>query len=139
MLVNFEGQKPSIEKIIYTKAVQETMMDTLKTGGVDFLSALTDGNEINTALDMEEAGGFHTVSYDRNGYGVLSFQCDFGPTQFQAVRHAVAYLLDRNEFANQFCQGYGSVVNGPLWRCHVDVSGIQRRTQRKAESLCLQR
>lgn len=110
---NFEGQKPSIEKIIYTKAVQETMMDTLKTGGVDFLSALTDGNEINTALDMEEAGGFHTVSYDRNGYGVLSFQCDFGPTQFQAVRHAVAYLLDRNEFANQFCQGYGSVVNGP--------------------------
>lgn len=110
---NFEGQKPSIEKIIYTKAVQETMMDTLKTGGVDFLSALTDGNEINTALDMEEAGGFHTVSYDRSGYGVLSFQCDFGPTQFQAVRHAVAYLLDRNEFANQFCQGYGSVVNGP--------------------------
>lgn len=110
---NFEGQKPSIEKIIYTKAVQETMMDTLKTGGVDFLSALTDGNEINTALDMEEAGGFHTVSYDRNGYGVFSFQCDFGPTQFQAVRHAVAYLLDRNEFANQFCQGYGSVVNGP--------------------------
>lgn len=110
---NFEGQKPSIEKIIYTKAVQETMMDTLKTGGVDFLSALTDGNEINTALDMEEAGGFHTVSYDRNGYGVLSFQCDFGPTQFTAVRHAVAYLLDRNEFANQFCQGYGSVVNGP--------------------------
>lgn len=110
---NFEGQKPSIEKIIYTKAVQETMMDTLKTGGVDFLSALTDGKEINTALDMEEAGGFHTVSYDRNGYGVLSFQCDFGPTQFTAVRHAVAYLLDRNEFANQFCQGYGSVVNGP--------------------------
>lgn len=110
---NFEGQKPSVEKIIYTKAVQETMLDTLKTGGVDFLSALTDGSEINAALDLEAEGGFYTVQYDRNGYGVLSFQCDFGPTQFQAVRHAVAYLLDRNEFANQFCQGYGSVVHGP--------------------------
>lgn len=110
---NFEGQKPSVEKIIYTKAVQETMMDNLKTGGVDMLTALTDGSEINAALDLEAAGGFHTVKYDRNGYGVLSFQCDFGPTQFQSVRHAVAYLLDRNEFANQFCQGYGSVVNGP--------------------------
>lgn len=110
---NFEGQKPSVEKIIYTKAVQETMMDTLKTGGVDFLSGLTDGSEINAALDLEAAGGFHTVKYDRNGYGKLMFQCDFGPTQFQSVRHAVAYLLDRNEFANQFCQGFGSVVNGP--------------------------
>lgn len=110
---NFEGQKPSVEKIIYTKAVQETMMDNLKTGGVDMLTALADGSEINAALDLEAAGGFHTVKYDRNGYGVLSFQCDFGPTQFQSVRHAVAYLLDRNEFANQFCQGFGSVVNGP--------------------------
>ena len=41
------------------------------------------------------------------------FQCDFGPTQFAAVRQAVAYLLDRTEFANQFCKGHGSVVHGP--------------------------
>ncbi|MBR3742698.1 MAG: hypothetical protein IKN04_19955, partial [Clostridia bacterium] len=43
----------------------------------------------------------------------IFFQCDFGPTQFEAVRHAVALLLDRNEFANTFCQGWGGVVNGP--------------------------
>lgn len=43
---------------------------------------------------------------------MLNFQCDFGPTQFEAVRHAVALLLDRNEFANTFCQGWGGVVNG---------------------------
>lgn len=110
---NFEGQKPSIETIIYTKVVTETEFDSLKTGGVDMLTALTDGDEINTALDMEESGEFYTVNYERNGYGKLMFQCDFGPTQFKAVRHAVAYLLDRNEFANQFCQGFGSVVHGP--------------------------
>lgn len=110
---NFEGQKPSVETIIIKKANQETMMDELKTGSIDFLSALTDGAQVNTALDMEESGGFTTVNYERNGYGKLMFQCDFGPTQFKEVRHAVAYLLDRNEFANQFCQGYGSVVDGP--------------------------
>ncbi len=110
---NFEGQKPSVETILIVKANQETMLDALKTGAIDFLATLTDGDQINAALDLEEQGGFTTVSYERNGYGKLMFQCDFGPTQFKAVRHAVAYLLDRNEFANQFCQGFGSVVDGP--------------------------
>jgi peptide/nickel transport system substrate-binding protein len=110
---NFEGQKPSVETIIYIKLVQETQFDALKTGGVDFISGLVDGSEINTALDLEETGEYTTVSYERNGYGKIQFQCDFGPTQFTAVRHAVAYLLNRNDFADQFCQGYGSVVHGP--------------------------
>ncbi|MBR4192891.1 MAG: ABC transporter substrate-binding protein [Oscillospiraceae bacterium] len=110
---NFEGQKPSVETILIVKANQETMLDALKTGSIDFLSTLTDGDQVNAALDLQETGDFTTVSYERNGYGKLMFQCDFGPTQFKAVRHAVAYLLDRNEFAKQFCQGYGSVVDGP--------------------------
>ncbi len=110
---NFEGQKPSVEKILIVKAVQETMMDQLETGAIDFLSALTDGAEVQRALDMEDTGNFKTVHYERNGYGAIFFQCDFGPTQFPEVRHAVAYLLDRNEFANTFCQGFGSVVDGP--------------------------
>jgi len=110
---NFEGQKPHIQKIIVVKAVQETEIDSLKTGAIDFLSALTDGSEVQAALDLEATGDFTTTHYERNGYGKLMFQCDFGPTQFQEVRYAVAYLLDRNEFANKFCQGYGSVVHGP--------------------------
>ncbi len=110
---NFEGQKPSVEKILIVKAVQETMMDQLETGAIDFLSTLTDGSEVQRALDMEDTGNFKTVHYERNGYGAIFFQCDFGPTQFPEVRHAVAYLLDRNEFANTFCQGFGSVVDGP--------------------------
>ncbi|MBR5970301.1 MAG: ABC transporter substrate-binding protein [Lachnospiraceae bacterium] len=110
---NFEGQKPSVERIIIVKAVQATMLDELATGGIDFLSALTGGDEVNAALDLEETGDFYTVSYDRAGYGKLMFQCDFGPTQFKAVRHAIAHLLDRNDFANTFTGGYGSVVHGP--------------------------
>jgi len=110
---NFEGQKPHVETIIITKAVTETEFDALKTGEIDFLAALTGGDEVNQALDLEKTGDFTTVNYDRAGYGKLMFQCDFGPTQFKAVRHAIAYLLDRNEFANKFCEGYGSVVDGP--------------------------
>ena len=110
---NFEGQKPSIQQLVIVKAETETEFDALKTGAIDLLDSLTDGDEVNTALDMVAAGGFDSVNFERNGYGKLMFQCDFGPTQFLSVRHAIAYLLDRNEFANTFCQGYGSVVHGP--------------------------
>lgn len=117
---NFEGQKPSIEKIVVVKAEDETWADAMKTGAIEFYDTITDGSVINTAMDMIDAGGFSYVQFDRAGYGKLMFQCDFGPTQFVAVRHAIAMLLNRTEFANTFCQGWGGVVNGPygtgLWQ-----------------------
>ena len=77
-------------------------------------------DRINTALDIIDEGGFDYVQFDRAGYGKLQFQCDFGPTQFVAVRQAAAMLRDRNEFANTFCQGWGGIVDGPygtgLWQ-----------------------
>lgn len=112
-LGNYEGKRPKIAKIFYIKLESETQLDMLKTGEVDLISGMAEGVEINAALDMVEAGGFEAVSYERNGYGKLLFVCDFGPTQFVEVRRAIAYLLNREEFASQFCQGYGTVVNGP--------------------------
>ena len=118
---NYEGQKPSIQKIVITKAEDATWADSLKTGAFNFYDTMTDGSEINTAMDIIEdeenkaklGYGYAFTQFDRPGYGKIMFQCDFGPTQFEAVRHAVALLLDRNEFANTFCQGWGGVVNGP--------------------------
>lgn len=125
---NFEGQKPSIKKIVVLRAEDATWADAIKTGGFNFYDTITDGAQINTAMDiMEDAAvkealgyGFQYVQFDRAGYGFLHFSCDFGPTQFPAVRHAIAQLLDRNEFANTFCQGWGGVVNSQygtgLWQ-----------------------
>ncbi len=110
---NFEGQMPHVQKLVVVKAEQETMIDALKTNTINLLDTLTGGDNINAALDLVDAGGYSYSNFERNGYGKLMFQCDFGPTQFLAVRQSVAYLLDRPEFANTFCQGYGSLVNGP--------------------------
>ncbi len=118
---NFEGQKPSIQKIVITKAEDATWNDALKTGAFNFYDTITDGEQVNQAMDIIEdeenkaklGYGFGYTQFDRPGYGKLMFQSDFGPTQFPAVRHAIAMLLDRNEFANTFCQGWGGVVNGP--------------------------
>ena len=118
---NFEGQIPTIEKIIVTKVENTTWADAIKTGAFNFYDTIVDGIQINTAMDIIEDDvnkeilgyGFDYVHFDRAGYGKIMFQCDFGPTQFLAVRQAIALLLDRNEFAGTLCQGWGGVVNGP--------------------------
>ena len=110
---NFEGQKPSIQTIVVVKSEDDSMMDAFTTGEITFLSQLSEGDQIKTALELVDSGKYNYCHYTRNGYGKIQFQCDGGPTQFQAVRQAVAYLLDREEFTNTFTGGYGSVVHGP--------------------------
>ena len=109
---NYEGQKPYIDTIIYKFVQPETQMDELNTGGVDILLHLGEGTEINSGMDLVDKGTHGYVEYPRNGYGKLVFVCDRGPTQYVEVRHAIGYLLDRNEFAKTFTGGHGSVVNG---------------------------
>lgn len=110
---NFEGQKANIETVIYKYVEQNTMMDQLKTGAIDLLLQATDGKDIEAGLDLVDEGGFEYCNYPRAGYGMISFKCNQGPTQFKEVRQAVAYLLDRNAFAQTFTAGHGLVVNGP--------------------------
>ncbi len=118
---NFEGQKPSIEKIIITLAEESTWIDGLKTGAFNLYDSINRGTKINTAMDLieDEANkaalgyGYDYVQFESSQYTQIVLQSDFGPTQFPAVRKAIAYMLDRDEIASIICQGWGSVINGP--------------------------
>ena len=112
---DFQGQKPAIQKIIIVKAEEETVIDDLSTGRIQLYSEIADGSEVNAALDLIDKGTIDSsyCQYDRAGFGYFQFACDLGPAQWTEFRQAVAYLLDRNEFANTFCQGWGGVVHGP--------------------------
>lgn len=110
---NYEGQKPHIKKVIYRLVEEDTQFGQLENGEIDVINGLTGKTSVDAALALEKKGGFKNVNYDRAGYGKVQFDCDFGPTADAAVRQAVAYNLDRDEFAKTFCGGYGTVVNGP--------------------------
>ncbi len=112
---DFSGRKPNVQKVIIVKAEDDTIIDNLATGGVELYSSIADGALVNAALDLIDAGTIDSeyTSYDRAGFGYFQFACDLGPAQWTEFRQAVAYLLDRNEFANTFCQGWGGVVHGP--------------------------
>lgn len=112
---NFEGQKPGIQKLVIVKTSDDTVMDMISTGQIQIYSQIADGSEVNAVMDLIEAGTIDSSpsQYDRAGYGYFGFACDLGPAQFTEFRQAVAYLLNRVEFAQTFCQGWGSVVHGP--------------------------
>ena len=112
---NFEGQKPGIKKLVIVKTSDDTVMDMITTGQIQIYSGIADGAQVNAVLDLIEAGTIDSSpsQYDRAGYGYFGFACDLGPAQFTEFRQAIAYLLDRVEFAQTFCQGWGSVVHGP--------------------------
>ncbi len=112
---DFQGHKPSINKIVIVKADDTTIIDTLATGGVDIFSGMADGDQVNAVFDLIDKGTIDssTCQYNRAGFGYFGFACDLGPTQYLEFRQAVACLLDRNDFANTFCQGWGGVVHGP--------------------------
>lgn len=105
--------KPSIERISYVKIIPETQLDQLKKGRVDVLASVTGGEETKAALAVVDNVKFKETHYDRAGYGKLAFRCDFGPTQFAEVRRAILHTIDREEFAQTFTGGYGSVVHAP--------------------------
>ena len=110
---NFEGQTANIETVILKYVPEDTLIDQLKTGAVDVITAIGDGATIDAGLDVVDEGGFDYITYPRAGYGMISFKCNQGPTQFTAVRQAIMYLLDRNAFAQTFTGGHGTVVHGP--------------------------
>ncbi len=107
--------KATIDRISYVKIISETQLDQLKKGRVDVLAGVTGGEETRAALALVDGVNFKETHYDRAGYGKLAFRCDFGPTQFSEVRRAVMHTIDRDEFAQTFTGGYGSVVHAPYY------------------------
>ena len=128
------GRKPLISKVILKKITSATQIDDLKTGGVDIIKKIGDGKTINAGMDLTEGEGFAYTDYPRAGYGKIAFSCDVGPTQFPEVRQALAYLLDRNDFAKQFTGGYGSVVNGPYGTAQWFYQETKKELEEKLNS-----
>lgn len=111
-LGRYDGTKPHIQSIISKPVASETIRDEFEKGTIDFYSAGS-GEKIEAALTKVEEGKLNA------NYGVvpgtnmteLRYVCDFGPTQFEEVRRAIGYIVDRDELNKQLTGGYGSVID----------------------------
>ncbi len=114
---NYEGVTPKIEKVIYKLIVSATQLQDFEAGNLDVIAGITGGDETDEAIKLadESDGKYAYIHYSRAGYGKLGFRADYGPAKYTEVRQAIAYCMDRADFAKKFTGGYGGVVDGPYY------------------------
>lgn len=120
-----KAEYKNIDEIKYIKIVADTQNTKFEAGEVNVLAGITGGEETVAALALVTAGKAKETHYDRAGYGKLGFRADFGPTGFAGVRRAIAYSINRDEFAQQFTGGYGSVVDGPYYKGYSAYQAVK--------------
>jgi peptide/nickel transport system substrate-binding protein len=106
---DFRGHQPKVANVIVRYINQTLDVDLVISGDVDIVAGVIEGAKIEKARASDQAD---LISYKRNGYGMIAFTNDFGPTQYPEVRKALAFLIDRNEFLINILGGYGAVTNG---------------------------
>lgn len=111
-LGTYDGSKPHVATILTKPVSNEMMRDEFAKGTIDFFKA-EKGETIDAALTQLEEGNLN-ANYGLEPSGAVSefrFVCDFGPTQFEEVRRAFAYIIDRDEINKQLTGGYSNVVD----------------------------
>lgn len=106
---DYRGEKPKVANVVVRYINQTLDVDLVISGDVDLVAGVVEGAKIEKGKLSDQAD---VISYKRNGYGLIAFTNDFGPTQDLNVRKALAFLLDRNEFIQNILGGYGALVNG---------------------------
>lgn len=109
---NFRGDKATIPNIILQVINDNIAVDLLENGDIDVWEDENKGGKIDQMRKAADEGKIQIGSFERNGYGNITFLTDRGPTQYKEVRQAIAYLMDRNEFVASYAGGYGVVTNG---------------------------
>ena len=110
---NFKGDKATIPHVIVQTVNSKIAINLLENGDIDIWDSEAEGaliDQMRAAADEGKIGGYNT--FERNGYGNVTFLTDRGATKYKEVRQAIAHLMDRNSFVQSFAGGYGVVTNG---------------------------
>lgn len=111
---NYEGQKPSIETIVFKYVEYDNNNpDLLYNGDVDIIYNMA--NQVSADVFREIVENKYDISATRIDYGSclqINFHSDHSPTRFVEVRQAISYLLNRDEMVNESNENYNTEVIG---------------------------
>lgn len=93
---NYEGQRPSINRLTLTQANYKTAINDLTSGKVGLVNKITWGKADAEAAKQANWKQIQTVTYNRRGLAFLSLNCDTGETQSLQLRQALAHLVNRS-------------------------------------------
>jgi len=103
--------KPTIEKIAFTEADNDTLIQMLRDGELHLVNKVVYGP---TILDGMQSGGdgIRFQNYPRIGLAFLTFTFDWPTVHEKEVRQAIAWCMDREQLMQDYTQGFGLLVNG---------------------------
>ena len=109
---NSKGERPSIAKLTYTTAKNDTQIEDLKAGRFGLLNKVTRKDAIDDGIKLTGEGAFSAERYPRSGLCFISFACEKDTVSSKAVRQAIAWCLDREQLVEEYTGGYGQTVDG---------------------------
>ena len=121
--------KPTIEKICFKVADNDTMMQQLADGELHLVNKVTYGPTINEGRKADGVAvqaGVQSQNYPRIGLSFLTFSYDWPTVHEKVVRQAIAWCMDRDLLTSEYCGystslgdsddetkiSFGTVVNG---------------------------
>ncbi len=132
--VSFYLVKPTIERIQFTVADNDTMAQDLVEGRLHLVNKVVYGPTIQECLGIgtvgsitpvpdheaeereapaeETASGIEFQNYPRIGLAFVTFTYERPAVHEKEVRQAMAWCMDREAITREYTSGYGQVVNG---------------------------
>ena len=127
--------KPTIRKISFSVADNDTMAEDLKSGKFHLVNKVVYGPTIMECLGTLETGSITPVpdheveereeidedeegaeirfqNYPRIGLAFLTFTYENPTVHDKEVRQALAWCMDRDQLTTDYTSGFGQVVNG---------------------------
>ena len=112
----FKGNKnktvPTIEHIYYKQADNTNMIDLLKSGEFDLLNKCTNVDTVDKGTALVGRGLFNVSKYARAGLTLIDFCCEKPTVSSQAVRQAIAYCFEKDQFIDEMVGDHAVSVYG---------------------------
>ena len=109
---NEDGEKPTIETIVYRSVANDEAIDLLLSGEVDLLNKMVAADTISKGIQSTADQPFSVANYPRSGLSMISFSCERQTVSGKAVRQAIASCFDRDALVKAYTGNFGLKANG---------------------------
>ena len=107
-----EGVIPTIERISFTVADNDTLIQQLSDGELHLVNKVVYGPTILDGMQNGPRAGLRFTPYPRIGLAFLTFTFDWPTVHEKEVRQAIAWCMDREALTKGYCEDFGMVVDG---------------------------
>lgn len=111
--------KPTIERIKFVVADNETLIQQLIDGDLHLVNKVTYGPTIREGLEK----GVTSQNYPRIGLAFLTFTYDWPTVHDKEVRQAIAWCMDRDLMTSHYCGYANDQNNGKIVSFGTRVDG----------------